>query len=62
MIDNEREFEKEIPKIGTTIREKDVKGDIKSSDSPKKIFGEIYRIGTDLEKMCYKGYKNRDNP
>ena len=23
-----------------------------------KNFGEISRIGTDLEKMCYKGYKN----
>ena len=41
MIVNEREFEKELPKIGTTIREKDVKGDIKSSDSPKKKIKKI---------------------
>ena len=35
-------LKKRYQKIGTTIREKDVKGDIKSSDSPKKKILERY--------------------
>ena len=64
IIDNEREFEKKIPKIGKLQGEKyNTVGDIKNSVSQKKIMKkEISKIGIVLKKMSYMGYKNRDNP